>query len=89
MSDNNFVEKKPLDEKEIGRVNNQLNPNTAQEKGPQEIGRMNNELNPNNDPATPQEIGRVNNELNPDPGRQGTVPPSSQEIGVVNNEKAG
>jgi hypothetical protein len=92
MSDNNFVVgEKSEDVREIGRVNNELNPNSDQGKVPvqREVGRVNNEPNPGADHVgapVEQEVGIVNNELNPG-SDQGALP-TRQEVGMANNEQA-
>jgi hypothetical protein len=81
-----FVERPPERRREIGRVNNEINPRTNREGIPirHEIGRIFNEINPEPEPSPlPEEIGRVNNELDP------SAVPVQQEIGRLNNERTG
>jgi hypothetical protein len=91
MSDVKFdKDGKPVTEKVIGRLNNEIDPNYDPATAPaqKEIGVVNNEIDPDfvqeDNPPKPV-IGTTSNELNPVPGE--SIPLTEKPVGMVNNEK--
>jgi general stress protein YciG len=81
MSENKNVKHTPEKRREIGRINNEKDPENARLTPPaeKEIGVENNEI-PVTGPMPPREIGRMNNQ---NPREQ---KPEEPEIGVTHND---